>query len=223
MSTNTKGNFMKNKFWIVAMIASSALTGCLLKNDDAIQSARQSAVGSDPGGLGGIPEQVSGKAVIGARNFSQLNASMAAATTVDPSIGEINTFYTNSKTRFSLDGQIGATSASSMLATTSLAGFYCKNLVTKEQGIADTAARIFYGNINFAQTNTQLSAAVRTAVFQKYADRFWRRAATADEISILNTLVDEAMLGVTASTAQLRNALILSCTAALNAVDFIKS
>lgn len=213
-----KGNTkMKTKLVLSMLVAAVSLSGCNFKSSDAVSSVQN--IQSAPLDPNAIPAT----AVISTRNFTQLNESMAAVTGVLASTNEIAGFFNASKTRFSLDGMTGSTSSSSVLATTSLAGFYCKNLVAKEAAIADMSQRIFFAGINFGQTNTQLSSSVREAVFQKYAERFWRRSANGQETAILGTLIDEAMDGQTASTQQLRNALILSCTAALNSVEFTKS
>lgn len=216
MKTKNTGN----KFGILALgaLLAAANSACELMPQKSLVESRSSAVSGNAGPSG--PE-LNGVAAI--RTFSQINESMAAVTGVDPLTAEIVTFQNQARTRLSLDGNIEGVSPAMLLAVSGLAGTYCKNLVTRERGIADVNTRLVFKSVDFTKDQNSLTEPVRRAVIQRYGERFWRRAPNEEETAILLAAFTEILAGRPNSTTEAQNALIATCTAALNSLDFIKS
>lgn len=219
-SKMTHDSFGSAALLVLALAVSAS--GCISQKGDEPIAARQSAI-TKPGGGGG-DEEDSRLGVASVRTFNQLYESMATATGVDGNTTQCKNAFNDARTRLSLDGSAEAVTPAMMLATTTLASCFCRNAVTREAALGmNDPGRILFAGLNLGGNQSLLTPSVRNAVFQSFAERFWRREATSSELEILSTAVDEALAGQTSNSTQLRNALHISCTAALNSLDFIKS
>jgi hypothetical protein len=195
------------------------LTESQSKKDGAVDRASISGLATS-----GSVQALATDGTAGMRHFMQLRQSMSAVTGVNATDNDVNTLFQGARNRLSLMGAADTVSPAMLLAMTSLAGLYCNKLIAVDFAIGAGAAstRRAFSMITITGNTSQLVPAVREQLFQRLAELFWRRAATPAEVAILNTTLDEALAGRTVSTAELRAALLVACTAVLSSLEFLQ-
>jgi hypothetical protein len=206
----------------VLLFTALAATGCGLfdKNPDAYRKASLEA------------------GTIGVKNVNQLAYSMAAVTGVPltyqvttpstrttgvPTTIAISTHVNTIAPMLSVDGNIENVNPTMLLSITGLAGLFCRGLVQKEALIALTASgRKFTIGVDFSKGPSSVSSAVRDATHKAFAQNFWNRPATDEELTILTDAFNEAASALTGGQGT-QDALQASCTAALASLEFLKS
>jgi|GEM_PF-5666747 len=101
-----------------------------------------------------------------------------------------------------------------MLASTSLAGDICNNLITAEAPAG--ATRKYFVNVNF---NAGPDVNTFNSSIAAMAEGFWGRRINAEEVSILNSFYSDLTTGVTANAALTRAVMLGSCAAMLSSFD----
>lgn len=193
------------------------LTGCFFAKQDGatISKSGSGFVVPQTTSFGARPEDdvPTSTGVASVANFEQISGMMSTVTGVTPD-NTINTFVRNNLTALPATGVHREVSPVSVNTTIQLAGLYCERLITAEA--AAQTRRVFTG-INFTNTGnqSQLSSGVRDQVCQSLATQFWQRSASAQECSILNDAMDEAIEGRPSSQAELRFVLRAVCVASL--------
>ncbi len=99
-----------------------------------------------------------------------------------------------------------------LLASTSLAGDVCENLITKET----TDGRIYFTAVNFnaGPDITTFQGAVSTLALN-----FWGRPINGDEFAALNEFYSEFTAGATQNAALTRDLMLGACSAMLSSFD----
>ena len=133
---------MKSQSLLVIMIATFtllAVSGCkMAATGDAPGSG--STLSNTGGGNGGGGPAVGGQAVVGVRSTTQVMATMASATGVDPYTGfngdQIHNFYLESRTTFSTRGSFDEAAAMSTMNLLSVAAYFAREMLNAENANA---------------------------------------------------------------------------------------
>lgn len=154
----------------------------------------------------------------------ELLASFRSLTGIDFQNTADQTF-SSQEAILSSNNRLDQINAPLLIATTTVAGDYCVSLVDSENVIYNNMVnpkikapdtRVFFKGLNQSGSGEMTPAEFKPVV-SFMADRFWGRAATAEESAALEELRTMKMTAGTASTR--RSVLISTCSAMLSSFD----
>lgn len=175
-------------------------------------------------GGGGSENQagpVSYSGTIGVRSFAHLNVALASVTGVPATTTVVSSYYQSAKSRLPLDGNPEALSSASLLAAAALTGVYCSEFIKKE-ALVGSEHRLVHNVVDFNRNQTALSPDSRAIVIERYAELFWRRSPTTLETEALLLAMQEAEAGRAQSATEMKNLLLVVCTAVGSSFDSIR-
>ncbi len=155
-------------------------------------------------------------------NYSEnILTSMLTVTGVPASRTTMNS-YSDKKTKISETGLATAITAPMWLAVTNLAGDVCEDLVTQEAALT-APDRSFFGQVDFAQGPSKVSAAIQNDVVRRMARAFWGRNETAQELSLIKSAVSSSFSasasGTTDNGTMTQNEMLFFCSGMLASLD----
>jgi hypothetical protein len=205
--------FMRNLKMIFVLLSFNAfITGCF-------------SLGGEKKDMSGSSNGLSDADVAGS---GILTASIPTSTQIMPhliSVTGLSLAQVTANTRnsfaakvglLSLNGDADSISGPVQLATLSLGGEFCDDILDVEVPMA-AAQRRYYMNVNFGAGLNSLSSATRAEVMGVMARRFWGREADAAELSLLqNGLTDAFGASSQTATAETRRMMFYLCTVMLS-------
>lgn len=204
---------MKNHQLIYFASLLLAFTGCVQKK--SLVTLNQEAIESPP-------------VTVGIRSVYQIVPSMSAAIGITPTTAILAQGRTITPW-FSGSGQVPEYTSSAHLAIIGLAGMFCSELVTLDSAISDANAsqRRIFKNMLFATAPAAGFTPTRRAqTISDVHSRILRRAPSAEETEVLNTLITEAIASgneapALANLASNREIAKVLCTSVLGSTEFI--
>ncbi|MCS6838385.1 MAG: hypothetical protein NZ480_06015 [Bdellovibrionaceae bacterium] len=122
------------------------------------------------------------------------------------------------RSSFSDQGDVYSINAPYLLASTSLAGTVCRDLVNREaQNVAD--GRRYFVGVNFTTGVGALSDTVYLDVANRLAESFWKMSLSNDQRASLIEFKSTFLEGVTDSNVQTVNLLTATCAAILGSFN----
>ncbi len=196
-------------------------------NDDALITALSDQFEAGGYKLRGLFEQVAsseaclgqvgGDVPLALKNFRQLFESLAIVTHVSPTDPDVKQTFEETKARLPKLGQVDEISSPMLLAATSLSGTCCKKMIASDAALPPAQRRAHHG-IDFRDASLPFNRAARMNLVQEYANLFWHRAATDDELDSLLDVIgydsEQRLLGLDERT----KVLLMSCTATASSI-----
>lgn len=154
------------------------------------------------------------------RNFRQLRGSLLAATGIKPS-NALLSYYNGAQFRLLVDGDPAKFTATTLLTTISLTGYFCDELIAAEQAISADRRRAF-PMLDFNKPVSAVTHENQVALVTRQAEIFWGREPEPVE---LTQLVDAwTMLAAVTpdSAAGVRQLALSACTLAGSSLEAIR-
>ena len=191
---------MRNALTLITMLT---LTACSLKDKPvALQSGDN--------------------ATVGVKSFRQLYQQLSYVTGLTAAANSVvRTNFNAGQSVLSGDGDAETTSATMILAMTSLTGVFCDQFV-KAEAATPAASRRIYVSIDFTKDQRSLTEATRRELIEKFAGAFWQRKPRDEETGIMLQALAEAETGRPYNTTETKSLAVLPCVLAGSSLDALK-
>lgn len=172
-----------------------------------------------------LPSDLPAQAVIGLRNFSEINASMAAVTSVPSSNSEVKAAYETLKQQLPAVTNMDGFLASNQMAVTQLAIKYCDQLVENSALRAS-----YFSGFDFNQSaSTAFTTVNRDRVINPLIDKIIginiadqpERSATATELNALMDTLTDCSAGKVCDANYTRTVVKATCAATLGSAALL--
>jgi hypothetical protein len=162
-----------------------------------------------------------GYADVAVKDFRQIIASYYAVTGVSRADAGLRELVTRLQTRLPMHGTVEEISNPAVLALTEIAGAFCTRVIQNDAAISDPASRRIHRSVDFRLAPRSIPAATRAAVLRDYAQMFWQREATAEELSHLTELFEESAQAAPQTATGTLLALKTVCTTVASSLSFL--
>lgn len=154
------------------------------------------------------------------KNFRELPLSLEAVTGTSYKGTEIRSFHQARATQFPQYGQLSELGSTFLMAELSYSALFCEAMVVKDSKLSPDK-RYAHKNIDFTKGHKQLTSSLQQELIEDYAGMFWGRSLDADEVTILNQLVDDLKAEHPDTAESLRVILIQVCAVYGSSFDFL--
>jgi hypothetical protein len=207
---------MKTYRQIPILMVMLVATGCF-----SIGGEKKSTDGLSSTGLSDSDVPGTGVLTVAIPTSTQIMPHMTALAGLTPAQVTNNTrnSFAAKAGLLSLNGDAESISGPVQLATVSLGGEYCDDILDVEVPAA-SAQRRFFASVNFSAGLSSLSTSARADAITAMSRRFWGRAADATEVSLLQAGLSDAFLASNQTqTAETRRMMFYLCTVMLSSVS----
>jgi hypothetical protein len=157
------------------------------------------------------------------QSSDQLVRSLASVTGVDYN-QTITNEYNTRRALMSTDYDLKTVTAPMLISISNLSSQFCSELVRRESALA-TAQRSLFRTVDFTRGLTSIQDADFGTELDALSLKFWGRAISTEERTILNELRSAYSQALTVdarnSSTQTRNLMVTTCTSMLSSFEFI--
>lgn len=144
------------------------------------------------------------------KNFREIYESYAQITGVDSKDADLLELYKLNVDRLPKLGVAGELSSNVVLATTELAGAFCKKALDKEKALP-RGERNLYGLADLTRGPEQFTEYLKGVIVNRFAEQFWQRQATDSEKQVFSKSISKMTEKDPEDEAQTGNILHVLC------------
>lgn len=144
------------------------------------------------------------------KNFREIYESYAQITGVDSKDADLLELYKLNVDRLPKLGVAGELSSNVVLATTELAGAFCKKALDKEKALP-RGERNLYGPADLTRGPEQFTEYLKGVIVNRFAEQFWQRQATDSEKLVFSKAISKMTEKDPEDAAQTGNILHVLC------------
>lgn len=146
--------------------------------------------------------------------------SFEAITGVDAADTDVSAVYRRVLTRLPAKGTLDEMSSPMLLATTELAGAFCKAMV-RQQSQLPSGLRLYFNNVDFKKDKRQFTPALIETTIRELTQGFWQREPTPEEWNLLNEMAKETLAAAGTGILETQNILAVHCLQLATSIGFL--
>jgi hypothetical protein len=139
-------------------------------------------------------------------------ASMEASTNVDGRNQLIRSYYIDRNSTLPQTGKLNELSTLGLATALGLSSLFCDKMINVDSMEMNTANRWVHSSIDFELSPDQaFSPSIKKEILNTYAELFWQRKLTAEELTIFELMMDDFTANLPKAPASTKLTLVSTC------------